>query len=53
MDTNKEKIDVGQLDKLVTWNQIEGLENVSGIGEYTAVFKTNDEYEKVKKHIFI
>lgn len=49
LDTNKEKIDVGQLDKLVTWNQIEGLENVSGIGEYTAVFKTNDEYEKGQK----
>lgn len=49
LDTNKERINVGSLDKLVSWNQIDGLENVSGIGEYTAEFEMNKDYKKGQK----
>lgn len=46
LDTQKTKIEVGTLDTLKTWDQIEGLENVSGVGEYTTTFETNEDYQE-------
>lgn len=47
--TKKTKIDIGKLDRLVTWDQIKGLENVSGIGEYRATFEIGDNYKLGQK----
>lgn len=47
--TKKTKIDIGKLDRLVTWDQIKGLENVSGIGEYRATFEIDDNYKLGQK----
>lgn len=49
LDIDKKKINVGKLDKLVTWDQIDELKNVSGIGKYTATFKIGDDYKKGPK----
>lgn len=46
LDTKKTSIEIGKLNQLETWDKIEGLENVSGIGEYTATFDTSDDYEQ-------
>ena len=35
----KTEIDVGELDSLKTWDQIPGLEDVSGVGVYTTEFE--------------
>lgn len=37
-ETAKTRIEAGAVDGLVPWTSISGLENVSGIGTYTAVF---------------
>lgn len=37
-DMRKEIINVGKLERLVAWNEIQGLENVSGIGIYSTSF---------------
>lgn len=49
LDTQKTDIHVGELDELVSWKDLEGLENVSGIGTYTATFETPDDYKKGQK----
>ena len=38
-ENRKELIDVGKLNRLVAWNEIDGLKNVSGIGIYTTSFE--------------
>ena len=42
-DMNKSNINVGTLKELKSWNQIQGLENVSGIGTYKTNFILNDK----------
>lgn len=49
LDMKKTNINVGKLDKLVTWDKIEGLKNVSGIGEYKATFEMSNEYKLGEK----
>lgn len=49
LDTKKTNINVGELSQLTSWDHIDGLENVSGIGSYTATFETAADYEKGQK----
>ena len=44
-DTKKETIEVGTLDSLIPWTQIEGMEKVSGIGTYTINFTLDRGWE--------
>lgn len=37
---------MGALDTLDTWNELEGLENASGVGTYTTTFELADGYSE-------
>ncbi len=44
-DTKKEVIDVGTLESMIPWNEIEGMEKVSGVGTYTTSFELERGWE--------
>lgn len=46
LSTQKRTINMGRLPELVTWDNFAKLENVSGIGEYTAIFHMDEDYQK-------
>ncbi len=45
LETKKTNIEVGTLDELKPWDQIEGLEDVSGVGVYSAEFEMPADYK--------
>ncbi|MCD7950046.1 MAG: hypothetical protein LUG12_07300 [Erysipelotrichaceae bacterium] len=53
LDTDKTEINIGELEELTTWDNIEGLENVSGIGTYTTSFNIEDYNESESIYIHL
>lgn len=46
LDIEKTQIEIGELEELKSWNQIEGLETVSGVGVYTTEFEMPSDYKE-------
>lgn len=49
LDTDKNQIEIGELAELKSWDQIEGLEDVSGVGVYTTEFEMPSDYKEGQK----